>query len=59
MHSFAAIGTATVGGERVASLTDAQSHRCVGPITSPPRAVAAAEPAAPILLDFSAAFGNH
>ena len=39
--------------------TDPQSPCCVGLTTSPTRAMAAAEPAAPILLDFSAAFGNH
>ena len=39
--------------------TDPQSPCCVGLTTSPTRAMAAAEPAAPILLDFSADFGNH
>ena len=45
--------------------TDPQSRWCVGLITWPARAVAAvaafaaAEAAAPILLDFSAAFGNR
>ena len=39
--------------------TDPQSRWCVGLIAWPTRAVAAAEPAAPILLDFSAALGNR